>query len=426
LTSNNQAAIPEPPTKGPRVTSPPRPPKTPPLVRALKPLSARVPCPTCKSQRTNKDGTPNGIQRHKCIECGKRWFENGQAVLPQPNSKSPKPTPLRLEHPKPTNVPKTISTPRADSIPQPPTEDIHRDAVRQYKLELQPSATTDLYLRITKQLELLAQARQLAISLGEQPLHLFTQALEENIKPITAVVHNAVAIALGYPTIPIDPPVPQVRDPADGPPSSSVDHAAFKKRLLALERANHDLRRESNVLNNQMIESTAARQRIESHCRILTEERDDLKILATELEQSRKSLKAELLEVRQKQNSLAVEIRQEQTVDRKPPPVPPEDATLNREPTPRTSGGQSSSTRIGPPTLTVAERQEIERMASTLMATLGRLEGHKIRSSDISSVTGIATGWKRTIEHLIGLGKVMYHNEFLCISYAEKIRRGLK
>jgi hypothetical protein len=337
-----------------------------------------------------------------------------------------KPRPLGLEHPKPANRPKNPRARQADANTEQSAEDTHRAAIRQHKREIQPPATTELHLRITKQLELLAQARQFAMSLGEQPLHLFTQALEENIRPITAVVHNAVAIALGYPTIPIDPPVPQVRDPADGPPSPSVDHAALKKRLQSLERANHNLRIENNTLNNQMIEYTAARQRIESQCRILTEERDDLKILASELEQSRKSLKAELLEVRQKQNLLAVDIRQEQTVDRKPPPTLPEDTTLNREPTPRPAGGQSSSTRVAPPALTVPESQEIERLASTLMATLVRLEDHKIRTSDISTVTGISTGWKRVIEHLISLGHVVHHNEFLCISYTEKVRRGLK
>jgi hypothetical protein len=331
-----------------------------------------------------------------------------------------------MENPKLTNRPKTLHVGLANAVTQLSAEEIHRETIRQHKREIQPLATTGLRSRITAQFDLLAQARQFAESLGEDHLGMFAHALEANIKPITAVVHNAVAIALGYPTIPIDPPVPQFRDSADGLLSPTVDQTALKKRLLALERANHDLRRESNILNNQMIEYTAARQRAESQCRVLKEERDDLKILASKLEQSRKILKAELLEVRQRLNSLADDIRQEQTVDRKPLPVLAENTTLNREPTPRPAGGQSSSTRIGPPTLTVAERQEIERMASTLMATLVRLEGHKIRSSDISSVTGIATGWKRTIEHLIGLGKVMYHNEFLCISDVEKIRRGLK
>jgi hypothetical protein len=102
-----------------------------------------------------------------------------------------------------------------------------------------------------------------------------------------------------------------------------------------------------------------------------------------------------LLEVRQKRTSLAVDIRQDQSVDRKPPPAPPEVTTLNREPTPRPAGGQ----RVAPPALTVSESQEMERMASTLMATLVRFEDHKIRSADISSVTGIAAGWKRVIEY---------------------------
>jgi hypothetical protein len=170
----------------------------------------------------------------------------------------------------------------------------------------------------------------------------------------------------------------------------------------------------------------AARQRAEFKTQALEAERDDLKTLASELEQARKSLKAELLEVRQKRETLAVEIRQEQSVDRKPPPTLPQDATLNREPTPRPQGGQTAGNRVSPPTLTVGDRQEIERMAATLMAALVRFEGYKIRSVDISSVTGIATGWKRTIEHLIGLGQVVFNNEFLCISDVEKIRRGLK
>lgn len=330
-----------------------------------------------------------------------------------------------MENPKPTNRPKTARAELANATTQQSAEDIHREAIRHYKREVQPPATTELNSRINKQLELLAQARQFSESLGEDHLSQFVQALEQNIKPITAVVHDAVARALGYPTIPINPQVPQARDQPEKP-SPSVDQAALKKRLHALERANHDLRRESNSLNNQLIESTAIRQRAESQSRILTEERDDLKKLASELEQSRKLLKAELLEVKQKRASPAVETRQEQTVDCKPPPGLPEDATLNREPTPRPAGGQSSSTRVAPPAWTVAERQEIERMASALMATLVRLEDHKIRTSDISTVTGITTGWKRSIEHLISLGHIVHHNEFLCISYAEKVRRGLK
>jgi hypothetical protein len=402
-----------------------------------KATRARAICPRCQGTNTNKDGAPRGTQRHKCRDCKKRWFEANQHESPQheppqPSASrtvtgQPKVKVIEMENPKPTNRPRPARAELATTTTQQSAEATHHEAIKQHKREIQPQAipTTELNSRITRQFELLAQARQFAVSLGEQPLHLFTQALEENIKPITAVVHNAVASALGYPTIPTVPPVPQIRDQPETP-SPSVDQAALKKRLHALERANHDLRRESNSLNNQLIESTAIRQRTESQCRVLTEERNDLKILASELEQSRKSLKAELLEIRQKRELPAVEIRQEQTVDRKPPPALPEDVTLNREPTPRPAGGQSSSTRVAPPALTVAESQEIERMASALMATLVRFEDHKIRSADISSVTGIATGWKRTIEHLIGLGHIVHHNEFLCISYAEKVRRGLK
>jgi hypothetical protein len=170
-----------------------------------------------------------------------------------------------MENPKPTNVPKTISTPRADSIPQSPTEAIHRDAIRQHKLELQPPATTDLHIRIGKQLEQLALAKRFVESLGEEHLDMFAQALEANIRPITSVVHNAVAGVLGFPAVSFDSPTMQTRErdvlqePAEKPAPHAVDQAALKKRLQSLERANHDLRRESNVLNNQMIESTAAR-----------------------------------------------------------------------------------------------------------------------------------------------------------------------
>jgi hypothetical protein len=287
----------------------------------------------------------------------------------------------------------------------------------------------------------LFRAKQVAESLGNDHLRLFAEALEVNIRPITAVVHNAVASILGFPTVLIESTVPPARnqvtrviqdcegDPASStekPAAPTVEHAALKKRIQALERTNHNLRIESNNLTNQVGEYTAKQVRAEAKIRALTEERDDLKTLAGELEQARKTLKAELLEVRQKRETLAVEIRQEQSVDRQAPPVLPEATSFNRDPTPRPQGGQSASNRVSPPTLTVAERNEVERLAAALMATLVRLEGYKIRSADISSVTGIASGWKRPIEHLIGLGQVMHQGEFLCISDVEKLRRGLK
>ena len=247
------------------------------------------------------------------------------------------------------------------------------------------------------------------------------------------MVHNAVASGLGFPTVSFGPSISQIQEPdgyrdqtlkPENPAAPASDQVALKKRLRALERSNHNLRTKVNNLTNEMVTLDQARTVAEAQASRLAKERDDFKTLASELEQSQKRLTAELLETRQKRETLAVEIRQQS--------VEPnllsnsEGATVNREPTPRPQGGPSANQRISPPTLTVAERNEMERLASVLMANLVRLEGHKIRSNDITSVTGIATGWKRVIEHLLSLGHVVYDKDFLRISDIEKIRRNLK
>jgi hypothetical protein len=85
----------------------------------------------------------------------------------------------------------------------------------------------------------------------------------------------------------------------------------------------------------------------------------------------------------------------------------------------------SSSKRVMPPKYSAAEQSNLERMASSLMANLVRLEGHRIPAQDIQHVTGERGNWKATLEHLMSLGKIERQGEYITISLVERLRRGL-
>ena len=90
------------------------------------------------------------------------------------------------------------------------------------------------------------------------------------------------------------------------------------------------------------------------------------------------------------------------------------------------AGITSSSFRTMPPKFTAQEEANLERLASSLMANLVRLEGHSVRPRDLPHVTGEHEPWKAVIDHLMTLGKIDRQGEFLAISLIERLRRGLK
>lgn len=86
----------------------------------------------------------------------------------------------------------------------------------------------------------------------------------------------------------------------------------------------------------------------------------------------------------------------------------------------------SSSKRVMPPKYTAAEEANLERLASSLMANLVRLEGHQIQPRDIPHLTGERGPWKAVLEHLMTLGKIQRQDEFIAITLVERLRRGLQ
>ncbi len=86
----------------------------------------------------------------------------------------------------------------------------------------------------------------------------------------------------------------------------------------------------------------------------------------------------------------------------------------------------SSSKRVMPPKYTVAEQANLERLASSLMANLVRLDDHQIQPRDIPHITGERGPWKAVIEHLMTLGKIQRQGEFIAITLVERLRRGLQ
>ncbi len=85
----------------------------------------------------------------------------------------------------------------------------------------------------------------------------------------------------------------------------------------------------------------------------------------------------------------------------------------------------SSSKRTVPPLYTAREEANLERLASSLMANLVRLEGYRVEPRDLPHITGERGPWKPVIEHLMTLGKIARRGDFIEVSFAERLRRSL-
>jgi hypothetical protein len=86
----------------------------------------------------------------------------------------------------------------------------------------------------------------------------------------------------------------------------------------------------------------------------------------------------------------------------------------------------SSSKRVMPPKYTATQEADLERLSSSLMANLVRLDGHQVRGRDIPHITGERGPWKAVLEHLMTLGKIQRQGEFIAITLVERLRRGLQ
>lgn len=86
----------------------------------------------------------------------------------------------------------------------------------------------------------------------------------------------------------------------------------------------------------------------------------------------------------------------------------------------------SSSKRVMPPKYTAAQEADLERLASSLMANLVRLDSYQVRPRDIPHITGERGPWKAVLEHLMTLGKIQRQGEFIAITLVERLRRGLQ
>jgi hypothetical protein len=86
----------------------------------------------------------------------------------------------------------------------------------------------------------------------------------------------------------------------------------------------------------------------------------------------------------------------------------------------------SSSKRTVPPKYTAREEANLERLASSLMANLVRLEGFRVQPRDLPHITGERGLWKPVIEHLLTLGKIERQGDFIILSLVERLRRGLQ
>jgi hypothetical protein len=85
----------------------------------------------------------------------------------------------------------------------------------------------------------------------------------------------------------------------------------------------------------------------------------------------------------------------------------------------------SSGKRTVPPLYTAREEANLERLASSLMANLVRLEGYRVEPRDLPHITGERGPWKAVLEHLMTLGKIERRGDFIEVSFAERLRRGL-
>lgn len=85
----------------------------------------------------------------------------------------------------------------------------------------------------------------------------------------------------------------------------------------------------------------------------------------------------------------------------------------------------TTSLRIAPPALSASEQAKIERLSSSLIANLIRLEGYRVRPRDIVHVAGERGPWKTVLEHLLNLGQIERVGDFISLSLVERLRRHL-
>lgn len=164
---------------------------------------------------------------------------------------------------------------------------------------------------------------------------------------------------------------------------------------------------------------THERKRLETSIHELEENQSQSYLRITSVTHDFERLKKKLLEVDQStrlesETKIAVATDQAQNFKAR-------ETTIIREPT-----SSSSSKRVSPPKYTAQEEANLERLASSLMANLVRLDGHQVRPHDIPLITGERGAWKAVIEHLLTLGKIQRQGEFIAISMVERLRRGLQ
>jgi hypothetical protein len=85
----------------------------------------------------------------------------------------------------------------------------------------------------------------------------------------------------------------------------------------------------------------------------------------------------------------------------------------------------TSTVPLKPMVLSRAQEENIERLASVLMAHLVRREGYRVNPRELPEITGEKAPWKTVITHLLGLGKVEHAGKFIAISLVERLRRHL-
>lgn len=164
---------------------------------------------------------------------------------------------------------------------------------------------------------------------------------------------------------------------------------------------------------------THERKRLETNIHELEENQSQSYLRITSVTHDFERLKKKLLEVDQStrlESETKIAVATDQAQNSKAL-----ETTIIREPT-----SSSSSKRVSPPKYTAQEEANLERLASSLMANLVRLEGHQVRPQDIPHITGERGAWETVIEHLLTLGKIQRQGEFIAISMVERLRRGLQ
>ena len=164
-------------------------------------------------------------------------------------------------------------------------------------------------------------------------------------------------------------------------------------------------------------------------------ERIQLKQVNMELEMMRRMFRRHLENVQKRFERLKAEVRQAQKPINETTPARVKKDTQTRA-TQREinesivskiteSFTASSSNRIAVPALSAGQQANIERLASTLMANLVRLEHHRVKPREIAHVTGEQSSWRAVIDHLMIQGKLERDGEYVTISLVERLRRGL-